>query len=61
MRKDFLQTEEQKRKRQKCLQENRNQSTSVQTQTASSVESLSPVLNDIDNVCSSNLENNQLN
>ena len=66
MRKDFLQTVEQKQKRQRSLEANRSiassqrlltsvspQSSSppVQTQTTSDIESLSPVLNDIDNVC----------
>ena len=66
MRRDFLQTEEQKQNRQKSLEANRNirpqrvltsespQST-VQIQTTSTVKSPSPVLNHIDNVCFSNV------
>ena len=66
MRKDFLQTEEQKQKRRKALEENRNltsqrlltsessqSSSAVEPQTIPNVESFPPVLNDIDNVCSS--------
>lgn len=56
MRKDFLQTEEQKEKRRKCLEQNRNiasQSLQISLPVPQLTSSSSSFMNDIDNVCSS--------
>jgi hypothetical protein len=62
MRKDFIISEEEKRRKRKCLEENRNmtaqrlsstsgsRSSSSTLQPISNVESLSPILDDIDHV-----------